>query len=240
MVDFEEMIPDLGEDMDDLDIESIDDDPEGETEPEPAKPAQSIEERAANARIRREAEKEAQKILDAKIASKGWVNPYTGAKILTEADYSAYEKQNTLNERAKNEGVDPKTLEDREYIAQKRAEEEAQKEAQKRTNQDLKDFAASKPDVDMEKLLKNEKFMKFGKGKLGFMPLTEIYDDFVDFVGDTSKMALQKQNSKSDRSTSSSGSGAASTLTPAQKQKLEAWNKSNPSMKMSVDEFLKK
>lgn len=119
-------------------------------------------------------------------------------------------------------------------------EAEEMKAKENAWNNQIKEFETAYPDIDLEALDKNTKFIKFIKGKSA--PLKDLYDDFVDFIGDTEKDTIIKLKSKEIRSTSSSKSSSGSTggtygLSDDQMETLNEWNRKNPQMKMSAKEF---
>ena len=123
-------------------------------------------------------------------------------------------------------------------LAEQEQEEKAKKDAQ--WDAQLNEMTESHPDVDLEVLAENSKFLKFVKGKTG--TLKEFYEDFIEFVGETESEAIKKAMSKAERSTSSgkaTGSTGTSVLNEAQKKTLAEWNRKNPKhLQMTEKEFL--
>jgi hypothetical protein len=68
-------------------------------------------------------------------------------------------------------------------------------------NKQVKDFEEKYESIDIAKLAEDKKFIKFAKGK--DMPLTEMYEEYLDFLGDSEKEFTAKIQSNIDRSTSS-------------------------------------
>jgi hypothetical protein len=68
-------------------------------------------------------------------------------------------------------------------------------------NKQVKDFEEKYENIDIAKLAEDKKFIKFAKGK--GMPLTEMYEEYLDFLGDSEKEFTAKIQSNIDRSTSS-------------------------------------
>jgi len=119
-----------------------------------------------------------------------------------------------LQDQAAKSGTSPellaaiKRLEDKiagmEEKDQKKAQEiEQQIETQKRIDAELAEFNTKHPDIDLDKLATNEKFNKFVKRSNVNLSLTEIYEDYVELIGDTEKAAIEKVKSNLDRSTAS-------------------------------------
>jgi hypothetical protein len=85
---------------------------------------------------------------------------------------------------AKKWGKDPKVVERALQRQVESLEDDDRKQAaSKNWAAQVREFEAKNADVDLEKLAKNEKFLKFVKGKQ--LPLVQLYEDFVDFVGET-------------------------------------------------------
>lgn len=102
---------------------------------------------------------------------------------------------------------------------------------------DLDAFLARHADVDVAKLLGNERFVRFCGSRMGREYLADLYDDFAELVGAAGAAALAKAKSRSQRSTGGGTAGGAA-LTPAQKYVLDAWNAEHPEMAMTAREFL--
>lgn len=140
--------------------------PQEEVIEEQREVVQSKEENAEYARMRREAETKA-KIekakVDAIIEAVG-DNPFTGKPIQNKADADEY----LLMKRIKNEGKDP-IADYYEYVKPASKDQWLEKDAQ--------EFKKKYPSVD-QTILNSEVFAKFAKGKIGEMPMTEIWEDY--------------------------------------------------------------
>lgn len=186
---------------------------------------------------------------------------YSGTPAEKKAAIKAYKdelkKQVELDEleaQAKETGKDPELMKEiktlKDEIRELKGERQAQKQAeQQRATADaawfkqLQEFEEAYPDVDLDKLNSNERFLKFIKGKL--LPLKEVYEDFVELIGDTAAETMAKAKSKEARSTSSGKSAKTSDghtygLTEAQKREVDEWNKRYPKMPMSYREYASK
>lgn len=169
-----------------------------ETEKKP----QSKEENSKFARQRREAEQKA-KIEKAReearieaIISFAKTNKYTGEKLEDAEDVALYE---AMIEYEAN-GGDP--VEDMAKIfksmkAKSKAETETKATQEEQTKKDIEDFKKAYPNADLNSLLADSRFEKFAKGKLGNMPLSEIYADYQEFfqvskTNDTKKETVAK------------------------------------------------
>jgi len=102
---------------------------------------------------------------------------------------------------------------------------------------DLDGFLARHPDVDADSLLGNPGFVRFCGSRMGRESLADLYDDFVALVSEAGAAAVERERSRSRRSTGGGTAGGV-TLTPAQKYVLDAWNTEHPEMAMTAKEFL--
>ncbi len=102
---------------------------------------------------------------------------------------------------------------------------------------DLDEFLARHADVDVEKLLGNESFVRFCGSRIGRERLADLYDDFTALVSEAGAAAVARAQSRSGRSTGGGTAGGA-LLTPAQKYVLDAWNAEHPEMAMTAKEFI--
>ena len=159
--------------------------PTGETKKESQKPAQTKEENREFARKRREAEREAliretrQKAI---IEALGGKNPFTGEEMKDSLDMDEYLAMKEIE----REGGDPvadyaKFRKNRERTDLIRAQSEREKEDWYR--RDREDFLIAHPTVNLEELIADERFRSFAKGKVGELPMKEIYADFVKLTG---------------------------------------------------------
>lgn len=142
--------------------------------------SQSLEERAKNAQIRRDREKEDKIRQEAYRkgkfeAFKGKINPYTNTVIEDEKDVEVYENMYKLSE----EGKDP-VADYAMYIAEKERQEEEEKrkqeEIQEKASKDIEEFQFKYPNVDLTELFENTVFMDYLEGKT--KSLSEIYEGF--------------------------------------------------------------
>lgn len=208
--------------------------------------------RAARIRAEQETAARLQKQYDEEVAGMGIINPYTGKPFSGFKDFLEYGKryrEDKLEEEAKKQGKTVEELreeeENKSFLARKRKEEKERQEAMKALEQqkafvaaDLDAFVKKFPGVDPGKLEQNAKFRKFSKGRLYKEPLYEIYQDYLDVVGDAERSAVEKAAARSARSTGGGQSGGGDLLTAKQRAELEEWNAANPSMKMTAKEFL--
>lgn len=209
--------------------------------------------RAARLRERAEAERRERARADEEIASAGIINPYTGVAFKTLEEFKEYGKRynaDRIAEEAKKTGKTVEELteeqENKAFVAKMRKQEqERTKQAeneQKRLDfaiKDVKQFQAAHPQVDVGKLIENKTFLRFAGSRYGVEPLSALYEDYCEIVGDAGRAAVLKSESKAGRSTGSAGGGADS-LTAAQRNALAEWNAANPDMQMTAKEFLKR
>jgi len=174
---------------------------------EATKPTQSEEDNkfARMARIRAEKEAEArieqarkeafeQGLEQGKIKSFiGKQNPYTGETIKDDFDVKEYLDMFKLD----NEGKDPITGY-RELQKQKAREEAEQKikadeEAKQRTwyENDTKDFLDKYSAEKLQELTKDEDFNMFANGKIGKLPLAQIYEDYQKLISKYEKKSVE-------------------------------------------------
>jgi hypothetical protein len=127
-----------------------------------------------------------------------------------------HEKQaeiDELNAQSQNTGTSPEILAEIKELKTKLADIEAERLAKKaeienkvKTDSEwatqIKEFSTEYPDVILDELNENAKFIKFAKGKK--MPLKEIYADYLELIGETALEATAKVTSKASRSAGSS------------------------------------
>lgn len=110
--------------------------------------------------------------------------------------------EKVINALAKKFGVPAEKVEKaiKKVISLDEAEEQKQK-ADESWNKQVKDFEEKYENISVEKLAQDQKFIKFAKGK--GLPLVELYEDYIEFLGDSEKEFTAKIQSNIDRSTSS-------------------------------------
>ena len=180
---------------------------------------------------------------DARIARQGIPHPdRQGTVIRSVDDFEDYGR----DYRAKEQGKTRQQIEDEDKLRKWQSEREAQETAQERerqmrerARQDREDFAKAYPQVDLQKLLSSKRFERFCGDRVGRVPLAELYEDYREFSTESETAAAAKVQGKAAKSTGSgSAGGAEERLTPEQQKHLAAWNRDNPTMKMSAKEFL--
>lgn len=167
---------------------------EGQNPTQKEEPKQNTKEQnSENARRRREAERqrELQKAREsAIIETLGGKNPYTNEEMKDSTDVQEYL---TMKEIEKN-GGDP--LADFSKF-HKAKEKERIAEETKRTQEaewftkDREDFVAKHPEVNIDVLIANKQFQLYANGKVGKMPMTEIYEGFAEVVAEYEKKSKE-------------------------------------------------
>jgi hypothetical protein len=155
-------------------------DPKAAPKQEEKKPQKT---NADYARERREAEQKAaiQKAkIEATIEALGGVNPYTQEPIEDEADVKQYLTMKEIEKAGKDPIAD--------YASHIRGKEKEQvKAAQEKSGQeewlrkDREAFVTKHPDVKLTELVGDEMFKTFAKGKVGSIPMTQIYSEYQAF-----------------------------------------------------------
>jgi hypothetical protein len=162
-----------------------------EASPENNKPQKT---NADYARERRKAEQEKaikKARIEATIEALNGENPYTHEKMEDEADVQEYL---TMREIEKS-GKDPIADYSR-FVKQKTKDEARQAEAKSVQEEwlknDKKDFITKHPDVNLDELLSDETFRTFATGKVGAMPMSDIYTDYNSFIGKIEERARDR------------------------------------------------
>lgn len=188
-------------------------------EPKEEPKTQSKEQNSENARRRREAERQAElKRVEETTREKAIIevlngkNPYTNEEMKDHADVEEY----LLMKEIEKNGGDP--ISDFSKYQKERQRKEAEvvaKEAEEKDwyEKDYKDFSTKHPEVNVQNLIKDEQFQKFASGKVGTQPLSEIYEDFLGFVGEYEKKA--KQMAKQTLANKKASPGSLSSTNPS-------------------------
>lgn len=169
-----------------------------ETEEVQTEEKQSKEENAKYANARRRAEEEAQKKIEqarkeayekgleqGKIQSYiGKENPYTGQPIKDDYDVQEYLEMFELDSKGKDPISGYRELQ--KDKARKEAEEKIKaEEKQKQDNwyqDDTKDFVEKYSAEKLQELTKDADFNLFAEGKIGRVPLAQIYDSYQKLI----------------------------------------------------------
>ncbi len=167
---------------------------EGTEQPEQAevqpKQKQSQEQNAENARRRRQAEI-AKAREDAIIETLGGINPYTHEAMKDHVDVEEYLAMKEIDKKGGDPlGDFPKFQKQKERERAEKEEREAEQAEWYRNDQEA--FIAKYPKVSLQELISDKQFQRYAHGKVGNMPLTEIYGGYLEMVSDYDKKAERK------------------------------------------------
>ena len=115
-------------------------------------------------------------------------NPYTDEPMETDEDVEFYLTQVEMEK----EGLDPLSLKD--YKSFQLKNQEATKQTKQREEflrKDSEEFVKKYPSVKVDELFADARFKKFSKGKLGNVPLAEIYEDYQEFISEIDTKAQE-------------------------------------------------
>lgn len=140
-------------------------------------------------------------------------NPFTDEPMATDEDVEMYLMQKEMEK----EGLDPNSLKD--YKTYQAREKEKQAKITQKDDflkKDSDDFVKKYPDIKADELFKEPRFIKFSKGKLGNIPLTEIYEDYQELVGEIDTRAKEMANKRVAKQIASPGDLKPSGASTAQ------------------------
>lgn len=182
-------------------VEEVEEQEEQETE------KQSNEENAKYASIRRKAQEDAKKQIEqvrkeayeqglnqGKVQSYiGRNNPYTGQAIKDEYDVQEYLDMYELDSNGKDPISGYRELQ--KDKARKEAEEKVKAEEQSKQEKwyqdDTKDFVEKYSAEKLQELGKDEDFNLFANGKIGKVPLAQIYEDYQKLINKYEKKSVE-------------------------------------------------
>jgi hypothetical protein len=104
----------------------------------------------------------------------------------------------------------------------------------------ISEFEETYPNIDLEKLNNDEDFIEFLKDSNPNLSLSKVYERYNKYTHGATEKAIAKIQSNLERSTSSGkqrNSNEGGGLSSDQRQTVDDWNKSNPQMKMTYQEF---
>lgn len=168
-------------------------------------PKQSKEQNSENARRRREAERKAELERERQTAREqaiietlGGKNPYTNEEMKDSADVAEY----LLMREIEKEGGDP--LGDYSKVLKNKEKEKAKAQAEKdekaewyRKDREL--FVQKYPDVNISELIENKRFNRYAEGKVGTLPLSDIYEGFIESENEIRAEAEKNANQKAQQ-----------------------------------------
>lgn len=168
---------------------------------------QSDEENAKYAGIRRKAQEEARKQIEqarkeayeqglaqGKIRSYiGKENPYTGRRIEDDYDVQEYLDMYELDSKGKDPVNDYRELqkEKARQEAEERVKAEEKSKQDKWYEDDTKDFVDKYSVEELQELSKDDDFNLFANGKIGKLPLANIYEDYKKLIGKYEKKSIE-------------------------------------------------
>lgn len=196
-------------------------DGEGTTAKDDAAKPQTREDNAYYARKRREAERKAeirsaeekarnQAIIDALDG----VNPYTNEKMVDSFDVDEY----LAMKKIAKAGGDP--IADF-HKASKKADRERDAETKRATDQrawlnaDRAEFEKKHPTVSIAELAKDELFVSYAGDRVGKVPLSTLYEEYADIIGQAEERANRKAAQAQANSAASVGALTDKTTPPA-------------------------
>lgn len=122
----------------------------------------------------------------------GSVNPYTGEAINDELDVEEY----LVMREIEKGGGDP-IADYAKTMKRKRKEQLTAEESQGKVTRSLEEFREAHPDVDVRKLLKDERFVRFAGSRVnGGEDLNRVYDDYISFTAEAQAKAEKKAEIK--------------------------------------------
>lgn len=151
-----------------------------------------------------------------------------------------YDSQGNFHEDATDQEFAELVIERRQQKQQ--AEQKRQKD--EAWSKQVKEFAEEHPDVDLDELSKDEKFLKFAKGKS--QPLKELYKDYAELAETPTRRVVIAPPSNSREftvlPTRGFDPGGHAGLTAEEMKSVDDWNAktSDRGMKMTYIEFKRK
>lgn len=127
-------------------------------------------------------------------------------------------------------------------LAGRESERRSREEEQMRfIAEDAREFARRYPEANLAGLDASESFRRFCGSRYGREPLSELYADWQELVGEeAAAKAVEKSAKKAERSTGAGGGGVSAGLTAAQQRELDEWNREFPHLKMTAKDFLER
>ena len=181
------------------------------------------EENAENARRRREEERSRE--LEAMrhktiLEVLGGVNPYTKEPMKDSEDVKEYLEMKEIAASGKDPVADYARWK-KQKEKERAAEEKKAADEREWRQKDSIAFAEAYPDVKIEDLAKNPNFLAFAAGKVGTVPLADIYRDYTEtgnaFVKEyQEKVAKERANKNASPGSLGSGGSPGEYFTPEQ------------------------
>ncbi len=190
---------------------------------EKEKQSKKDNERFARERREREAKEREIKEVERKAYEKGLVeavggvNPFTNEPIVDSHDIQEFLTMREMDKK----GLDP-VADYSKYLKQQAKEKEVKQESVAKKEKDadwfrndLQDFNTKHPDVSLEKLQADTRFVKFSEGKVGNVPLSKMYEDYTSFIAEFNQETDKKIRAAVAKAIATPGS-ADSTTPPDQ------------------------
>lgn len=148
---------------------------------------------------------------------KAWGYEGTTAEVKAVIKQQAEERRKAaelaaLEEEAETTGTSPELLAEIKALKKEMAEikedkkkqtkeQEEKQKAEEKFQADMKELNEKHPDVDVEKLNDNKKFIEFINDSRPGLTLLQLYDKYIDLVGGAEKAAIAKIKANDERST---------------------------------------
>lgn len=158
------------------------------------KPKQTKEQNSKFAERRREEERKAEidkTRVETIIEVLNGKNPYTDEEMTDKEDVEVYLAMKAIEK----EGGDPIKDYFKYSKKQRKSEEEVKTQEQQKKEwfaKDKENFVSKHPEVNLNELIDNKDFAIFARGKVGNLPMNEIYEDFMLFKGTSDEKAKDK------------------------------------------------
>ena len=143
-------------------------------------------------------------------------NQWTGEAIEDEHDVEELLTMQALADEGKDPLAEyPKFLKQQKKIAAQAAKEKSQGEAQKQTRAQagLQEFYEKHPDVNVQELLADEDFLKFGKDALEFIPLTKVYEAYLPIKEEKARLKAENEKAAAMAANSQVAVGSVTSAT---------------------------
>ena len=129
--------------------------------------------------------------VEAVIEAMGGINPYTNERMEDSEDVEEY----LLMKKIEKDGGDPVSDYSKALKADRKRKysERVQRVNQEKWYEDDREkFVKEHPNIDLDELIRNERFKRFASGKVGAQPLSDIYEDYLAFESDIENTAKRK------------------------------------------------
>lgn len=144
-------------------------------------------------------------------------NPWTGEAIEDEFDVEELLAMQALADAGEDPMTAyPKHLKQQKKTAAQEARAEADKSQQRQTRaqESLKEFQEKYNDVNVQELLQDEDFLKFGKDALEFIPLTKVYEAYLPIKNERDRITAEQQKTAAMAVNTSVAVGSVTSATP--------------------------